>query len=78
MPLEQYTLFFKIINIIDEFMCIIIILSTLVQKKKRIFKKNTYENIGFKGLISIFGYFDEVEMDCEGIFSFVLFFSSKK
>ena len=77
MPLEQYTLFFKIINIIDQFMCIIIILITLVQKK-RIFKKNTYENIGFKGLISIFGYFDEVEMDCVGIFSFVLFFSSKK
>ena len=57
-------------------MCIIIILSTLIQKK-RIFKKNTYENIGFKGLISIFGYFEEVEMDSEGIFSFVLVFSSK-
>ena len=40
--------------------------------------KNTYENIGFKGLITIFGYFKEVEMDSEGIFVFVLVFPSKK
>ena len=59
-------------------MCIIIILSNLVQKNIRIRKKNIFEDIGSKRLILFFGYFKEVEMNSEGIFAFVLIFSLKK